>query len=302
MKCSLAHVMEGHASAVYSLMVVENQQILYSGGADGILGSWDCALGTPRAFSIKVGEAIFSTLELPAENLMLIGQSKGGMHVVDKAAKVEKRHLQYHKLGIFDIVAHPTESFIYAAGGDGILSVMDSGDYRLLFSIPLSDSKLRKILLHPSGKAMLVAGSSGTIRVLETLYYNELSNVLAHKGGVYALGWMGESQLVSGGRDGHIRIWDFDGENLEEQEALPAHRMAIYDIDFHPSGKYFATASRDKTVKIWDVNDLRNPLRIQREGPTGHTHSVNKVRWVNGGQNLASAGDDKKIYIWNFTP
>ena len=36
-------------------------------------------------------------------------------------------------------------------------------------------------------------------------------------------------------------------------KSIPAHNYAIYDIVFSPNAKLFATASRDKTVKIWDA-------------------------------------------------
>jgi WD40 repeat protein len=121
---------------------------------------------------------------------------------------------------------------------------------------------------------------------------------MAHEGGVYAMAWVDRETLVTGGRDGHLRFWKFADGKLTQESAIPAHNFAIYDIAMHPGGKYFATASRDKTIKIWPVEDLKHPLRIAREGKVGHTHSVNRVVWIGDGGMLASAGDDKKIRVW----
>ena len=58
---------------------------------------------------------------------------------------------------------------------------------------------------------------------------------------------------MSGGRDGHVRVW---GKNGEEILAFPAHEGAIYRMAI-AQGKLW-TASRDKTVKSWSMDDGSN--------------------------------------------
>jgi WD40 repeat protein len=185
-------------------------------------------------------------------------------------------------------------------GGDGVLSIVDSSDFALRWSLPLSEDKLRSAILDADGERLLVGSSDGHIRILETEYYNVLSEIKAHEGGVYDMAWLAEEKLLTAGRDGHIRVWNYSNGEIVEKQAIPAHNFAIYSIDVSPSGKYFATGSRDKTVKIWDPEDLSNPLRISRKGPIGHTHSVNVVRWINDGL-LLSVGDDRDLHFWSIS-
>jgi WD40 repeat protein len=297
----LLKALKGHASGVYTAAVDPKRQRIYTGSADGVLGSWNYEQLEPDSFSVRVGEPVFSVFFYPEKDQLLIGQGKGGIHVIDLKAQKELRHLKYHELPVFRIDRNASAGVIYSLGGDGNLSIIRDEDYKLLWSIPLSTNKLRCMHIHQNEK-LLIGGSDGYLRVLETEYYNELKSQHIHEGGVYAIMALPDGRLVTGGRDGHLRFWELKNDELIPLDAIPAHNYAIYDLALHPSGKYFASGSRDKTVKIWALDDLRKPIRIQRKGPIGHTHSVNRVGWIPETYRLFSAGDDRDLHIWELSP
>lgn len=295
MKYDLKKVLKGHASSVYCLHVDTMSSRFFSGSSDKMVGAWSLEKLIPDGFSIKLDAPVFSLEKLG--QFLFIGQGVGGVHVIDLKTKTEIRHLKYHARPVFEIIGNPVKPYLYFLGGDGVLSIVDSLDFSLGWSLPLSDDKLRSAVTDSSGDRLLVGSSDGYIRILETDYYNVLNEKLAHEGGVYDMEWLTAEKLLTVGRDGHIRLWDYADNQIVEREAIPAHNFAIYSIDISPSGKYFATGSRDKTVKIWKPNDLKSPLRISRKGPLGHTHSVNVVRWLKDDL-LVSAGDDRDLHFW----
>jgi WD40 repeat protein len=69
---------------------------------------------------------------------------------------------------------------------------------------------------------------------------------------------------------------------------------------FHPSGAWFATGSRDKTIKLWNPDDYSFLMRIEKEIHAGHINSVNKIYWSSFNNYLVSAGDDRRIIIWEI--
>jgi WD40 repeat protein len=297
-KATLIKAAKGHAAAVYCMWYNERERRLYTGSADRMVGSWNTENFEPDSFSVNVGAPVFSIRESGPR--LLIGQGEGGIHVIDRNEKKELRHLKYHSRPVFEIIENREGSHFYSLGGDGLLSIISAEDFELLWSLPLSEDKLRTAILSADGKRLLVGGSDGYIRILETEYFNVLNEFRAHEGGVYDMLFTADGTLLTCGRDGHLRYRNFTGDSAEELEAIPAHNYAIYCIESSPDGRLFASASRDKTVKIWDLSEPTKPLRIARRGPLGHTHSVNVVKWLSD-ELLVSAGDDRDLHFWSIS-
>ncbi|MBP6827565.1 MAG: hypothetical protein KA165_13470, partial [Saprospiraceae bacterium] len=79
--------------------------------------------------------------------------------------------------------------------------------------------------------------------------------------------------------------------------SLKAHDAVANELCFSEDGTMLATASEDKTVKIWDTQTGKLLHRL-----VGHTGAVQQVVFSADGKYLASRADDKSICIWNLAP
>jgi hypothetical protein len=74
---------------------------------------------------------------------------------------------------------------------------------------------------------------------------------------------------------------------------LRGHQDKVWSIAWSPDESKLATASGDRTVKVWEA-DTGSELRTLR----GHQDSVQSVAWSPDGSKLATASDDLTAKVW----
>ena len=77
---------------------------------------------------------------------------------------------------------------------------------------------------------------------------------------------------------------------------LSGHRRALTDISFAPNGRWVATASIDRTVRIWDARDGKSMATFFG----GHRDWIRTIDYRPDGSRLCSGGDDGAIRLWDM--
>lgn len=249
----------------------------------------------------SVETRIFSLCSLPELGLILAGNMDGGLHWIDRAAPDRTRNIQHHRKGVYDIARFGPH--IFTAGGDGLLTRWDLAAARTVESIQLSHQALRCIAVSESRRELAVGSSDGSVYFLDVESL-ELKYTLekAHQSSVFCAVWTGEG-LLTGGRDAMLRIWSSSllTPHFSLLQELPAHWFTINHLAFSPDGKWLATASRDKTIKIWDATTLELLKVVDTLRYGGHVNSVNRLLWLADGT-LVSCGDDRAVMWWAINP
>lgn len=285
--------LSGHNGAIYCLGAGRKTFTLFSGGADGFIAEWNLQTFEPEKFSVKLDSAVFSMCTIPGTTLLVVGLFNGHLHVIDWQNRQEIKHLVMNTRGVFTLCYDNNTGLLYSGGGDGVMNVWDITSWELMLSLPLSEKKIRHISVQD--KNVFVCCGDGVLRVLENSFFNEIFSLQAHQGGVYQA-LPEEHLLYTAGKDAHIRVWDAKTRQL--LESIPAHNYGIYSLVKWQPG-LLASASRDKTIKLWDPYNFDHPLRIDYKTFKGHQRSVNALHVCEWNNSLISAGDDGKIMVWS---
>jgi WD40 repeat protein/energy-coupling factor transporter ATP-binding protein EcfA2 len=77
-------------------------------------------------------------------------------------------------------------------------------------------------------------------------------------------------------------------------QTLKGHTDVIFGVTYSPDGKTLASASSDKTVKLWDINTGKVIQTLK-----GHISGVQDVNYSPDGKILASSSNDGTIKLWD---
>ena len=157
----------------------------------------------------------------------------------------------------------------------------------------------------PSGEIIAAGNWSGGIKLLDVPNLEEKRVLRGHTDRVGGISWYPGSTLVgssvssnavnlaSSGGEGDIHLWSLT--QATPLSTLSGHTGRVCRVEFHPSGKYLASASYDTTWRLWDM-EMTAELLLQE----GHSREVYALSFNTDGSLLASAGLDSIGRVWDL--
>jgi WD40 repeat protein len=287
----------GHEQSVYAVAAAGPDRF-FSVGGDGMLVLWNFNSGDGTLIS-RLGEALYCLAIDVARNRVCVGTRSGEIVEFDFLNKILLRRWQGHSGAVF-VLRYEDEALL-SAGHDGRVVRWDARG--MLKEKQLWAGSVRALV--PDGSYLWLCGAEGKLVCLNK---NDLS-IVKHVDGLsgsslFAL-QKNENGIFLAGRDAKLHFVPLQealfSDGRDDIKRVDAHWFSIHALALSPDGKYLASGSMDKTLKIWDAEKIHLLKVVDRERYEAHGSSVNSICWLNT-TTFISCGDDRRILAFELDP
>jgi WD40 repeat protein len=200
-----------------------------------------------------------------------------------------------HGSRILCLAYAPDGKSLAAGGGSDPVRLWDPHTGQEL--LRLNDPWVQALAFNTRGTRLATAGALKTVRLWDVATGKEFAKLDGHKAAVKALALSSDDSqtvLVTGDAEGTIYLWDLQarspGARIEK-----AHADEITALALTPDANRLVSASTDRAIHIWDIEEDNKKLR-SLDGGCG----VRALVFDAKGKTFFSAGDDYLIRRWDL--
>lgn len=144
----------------------------------------------------------------------------------------------------------------------------------------------------PDGSLLLTGGADQIVVVWDVQTGEQRQVFHIHQSRVLDVDWLNNQQFASCSGDTRIAVSQIGKTHTI---FLEGHSGEVNKIEWDPDGRYLASCSDDKTVRVWRPFENSMPFVLH-----GHTHHVYTIKWCpNHKKLLASGAFDYTVRIWD---
>jgi WD40 repeat protein len=241
-------------SGALSGLAFDSSGYLAGAGGDGTVRLWEVPSGR-ELLCLRGGAPVHAVAFSPGGKLAAV-DGDGTVRIWEVPSGRQRLCLRCGT-SLEAVAFSPRGSLLAAAGADGVVHVWEaaSGEKVLVLR---HGGPVHAVAFSPDGQHLATACQDGAVRVWDTTTGKCVQLLSSHVGAVRGLAYSEHGRLVSVGEDRAVRVWDMAGRELL---ALRGHTDTIRAVAFSRDGHLLATASDDRTSKIWDGTPLPGPPR-----------------------------------------
>uniref|UniRef100_A0A2R9AK47 Notchless protein homolog 1 n=1 Tax=Pan paniscus TaxID=9597 RepID=A0A2R9AK47_PANPA len=291
--------LEGHSEAVISVAFSPTGKYLASGSGDTTIRLWDPSTGkqvgrTLAGHSKWITGLSWEPLHANPECRYVASSSKdGSVRIWDTTAGRCERILTGHTQSV-TCLRWGGDGLLYSASQDrtikvwrahdGVLCRTLQGHGHWVNTMALStDYALRTGAFEPAEASVNPQDLQGSLQKLKERALSRYNLVRGQ----------GPERLVSGSDDFTLFLWS-PAEDKKPLTRMTGHQALINQVLFSPDSRIVASASFDKSIKLWDGRTGKYLASLR-----GHVAAVYQIAWSADSRLLVSGSSDSTLKVWD---
>jgi eukaryotic-like serine/threonine-protein kinase len=230
---------------------------------------------------------------LAGTHLVAVSANDGRLHFFDVDDQREIRTLNSHGLSTGTLARSANGRSLVVGNGDGSVTRVDLDGLKVP-SILWHDDPVRALEVLPGGKHLLAAYETGELRRwdLNTGRSQRFGEGRTeHLARTLSLRPQGDL-LAAAGTGPAVVLWNIADGSVRRE--LPIARTGALSLQFSPSGRRLAVATRKGPILIYDATDW-DQAPIELPAPSA---KVNALAWGGGNELLAVASEDNRVGLF----
>ncbi len=177
------------------------------------------------------------------------------------------------------------EEVVIAGSAGGQLKLWDLENSKVMRTLAGHRAGCLAVDFHPFGEYFASGSLDTNLKIWDIRKKNCIVTYKGHTKGIEHVRISPDGRwVVSGSQDGMVKLWDLRAGKLMSDFQ---HDAAITSMDFHPCYFQLATGCADRTVRVWDLENLQ----LLHHTPPEAT-GITSVRFVPDGSHLVTTCRD----------